>query len=84
MNFYHNGRVTALHAAVSVSIPRWVEILIKNLPGTRRDGGAETQSLVSLRNIPGLNPKSLRNKYDVNTYVLLMLIRPSNGRGGDS
>ena len=49
------------------------------VPGTRRDGGAETQSLVSVANIPGLNPKSLSSAYGVKKYVLLLAIRSSDG-----
>ena len=49
------------------------------LPGTRRDGGAEPQSLVSVLNIPGLDPKSFHAACDVKAYVLLMAIRPPDG-----
>ena len=34
----------------------------------KRDGEAEPQSLVSIPNIPGLNPKSLCTAYDVKAY----------------
>jgi hypothetical protein len=44
-----------------------------------RVGGAETQSLVSTPNTPGLNPKYFRNANDVEAYVLFMGIRPSDG-----
>ena len=47
-------------------------------PGTRRCGGAEPQSLVSVSNIRGLNPKSLLSAYDVKAYVLLTAIIPSD------
>ena len=33
----------------------------------------------SLPNIPRLNPNSVRNKFDMKTYVLLTAIRLSNG-----
>ena len=36
---------------------------------TERDGGAEHQLLVSVPNIPMLNPKSLNNAYDMRAYV---------------
>ena len=39
------------------------------LPETRRDGGAEPQSLVSITNKPVLNLKYLRSEYDVKAYV---------------
>ena len=35
---------------------------------------------VSVSNVPGLNPKSLRNVYDVKTFVFLIAIRQSNGK----
>ena len=64
----------ALHAAVSDLI------LIKRfLLRTRRDGGTESQSLVSVPNKPGLNPKSLYRTYDLKAYVLLIAIRLSDG-----
>ena len=44
------------------------------LPETRGDGGTVPQSLVSVPNIPGLNPKFLHNAYDVKAYVLLIVI----------
>ena len=34
--------------------------------------GVESQSLVSVPDKPELNPKSLRNAYDVMAYVLLI------------
>ena len=49
-----------------------------SIPGTWRDGGAKSQSLVSVLNIPGLNPKSCRSEYDVKEYVPLITIRPSD------
>ena len=44
-----------------------------------RDGGAEPQSLVSVPNIRGLNPKPLRSAYDVKAYVLLKTFHPTDG-----
>ena len=45
-------------------------MLIKRIiPGTRRNGRAESQSLVSVPNVPGLNIKSLTSAYDVEAYV---------------
>ena len=43
--------------------------------------GAEPQSLFSspYTSIFGLNPKYLRSEYDVKTYVLLIVIRQSDG-----
>ena len=38
--------------------------------GNRRGGGAEHQSLVSVPNIPGLNPKLLRSAYDMKAYTI--------------
>ena len=69
---------TAFQAAVSRSIPGRVGIFNKKefLPDTRRDGGAELQSLVSFPNMPGLNSKSLCSPYDLKLYVLLIEIRP--------
>ena len=49
------------------------------LLGSRRDGGAESQSLISVPNTPGLNPKSLRNAYDVKAYELLIAIHQTDG-----
>ena len=46
-----------------------VAFLINHLPKTRRDGGEESQLLVSVSNIPGLNPQSLPSAYDVKVYV---------------
>ena len=69
---WRKTRITALHAAVSDSIPGRARI--KKIPETRRDGRAEPQSLVSVLNIPGLNPKSVRNAYDVKAYVVLIAI----------
>jgi hypothetical protein len=40
-----------------------------------KDGGTETQSLISVPNIIGLNPKSFHSEYDVKAYVSLILIR---------
>ena len=52
IGFVDVGGATALHAAVSGSIPGRVEIFNKRfLPVTRRDGEAEPQSLVSVPNI---------------------------------
>ena len=42
---------------------------------TRRDGGAELQSVPK---ITGFNLKSLRSAYDVKAFVLLIAIRPSD------
>jgi len=64
-------------AAFLCSILGRVDIFSKDLlPGTRRDGEAEPQSLVSVLNIPGLNPKSHCSAYDMKAYVLLIAIRP--------
>ena len=49
-----SGRFTALHAEFSGSIRDRVEIFNKDW----RDGETELQSLVSVPNIHGLNPKS--------------------------
>ena len=46
------------------------------LSGTKKDGGAESQSLISAPTILGLNPKSLRSAYHVKAYVLLIATRP--------
>ena len=43
------------------------------------DGGAVPQSLVSFPNTPELNPKFLRNTYDVTVDALLIATRPSEG-----
>ena len=46
-SLWHNSRVTTLHTAVSGSIPGSVGIFNKDfLPETKRDDGAEPQSLV--------------------------------------
>ena len=42
--------------------------------GTRKNGGADPQSPVSVPNTPGLTPESLRRVYDVKSYVLLIAI----------
>ena len=52
------------------------------LPETSRDGGAETQSLVSVPNITGLNFKFLRNAHNIKAYVLLIAICPPDGDVG--
>ena len=52
------------------------------IPKTRRDGGAELQSLVSVPNIPGVNPKSLYSAYDVIAYVLMITSSMSYGTRG--
>ena len=44
-----------------------------------KDGGAEHQSLVSLQNVPGMNPKSLHSTFVVKANVLLTVFRPSDG-----
>ena len=49
------------------------------LPGIRREGQTNPQSLVSVPNMPGLNPRFLGSGYDVKSYVLLIAIRPSDG-----
>ena len=70
----------ALHATVSDTIPSRVGIYKKEYPPeVRRDGGAEPQSLISVPNISGLNPKSLHSAYDVKVYMLLIAIRLSDG-----
>ena len=57
-----------------------VGIFSKNIfPETRRGGGAEPQSLVSVPNISVLGPKSLHSAYDVKADVLLIVIRLSDG-----
>ena len=67
-----------MYPALSGSIPDQVGIFNKMfLPGTMRNGGIEPPSLVSVLNIPGLNPKSLRSGY-VKAYVLLLAIRLSD------
>ena len=43
------------------------------------DGGAEPQSLVPVLNIPRLYPKALHKTWDVNTYVLMIVNRSSDG-----
>ena len=43
------------------------------------DGGGKSQSLVSVPNILGLNPKPFYSAYDVKAYLLLIAIRPSDG-----
>jgi hypothetical protein len=43
------------------------------------DSGQEPQSLVSVSNISGLNPKSLCNVFDVKAYVVLIATHPSVG-----
>ena len=48
------------------------------LPAARRDDGAELQSLVSISNIPDLNPKSLRSGYVMKAYELLTAIHLSD------
>jgi hypothetical protein len=70
-----------LHTEILGSIAGRVGIFNKKrfLSGTRSDGGAELQLLVYVPNIPGLNPKSLHSAYNVNTYVLLIVIGLSNG-----
>ena len=61
------------------SIPGTVEIFNKEfIPGTRSHGGAEPQSLVSVPDILGLNPKSLRSAYEVKACVLLIAIHLSD------
>ena len=40
-------------------------LFFKILPDTRRDCEAEPQPLISVQNMPGLNPKSLCSAYDV-------------------
>ena len=42
------------------------------------ENGAEPQLLVSVPNIPGLNPKSLLCVHDVKAYVLLIVTHPSD------
>ena len=60
--------MTALHTSVSERIPE-----------TRKVRGVEPQSLVSVPNIPGLNPKFHHSACDVKAHVLLIEIHPSDG-----
>ena len=65
-----------MHVAVLDSIPDRLGICNKEFfPETRREGEAESQSLLSL----GLNFKPLRSAYGVEAYVLLIAIRSSDG-----
>jgi hypothetical protein len=63
----------SLPCMLQSQVQSWqVEIFNKIfLPVTRRDGRAQPQSLVSVPNIPVLNPKSLCRVCDVKAYVLL-------------
>ena len=68
-----------MQAAVSGLIPDRVGILNKEFhPETRRDGGEEPQSLVTVPNILELNPKSLCSAYEVKACVLLIAICTSD------
>ena len=68
-------KITVQHAAVSSSIPGGIGIFNKLfLSSTRRDGGVEFEILISVPNIPVLNPKFIRSEYEVKAYVGLMLI----------
>ena len=44
------------------------------LPETRRNDGTELQSLASVSNVPGLNPKSFDSAYNVKEYVPLLVV----------
>ena len=46
-----------------------VSISLEFDPGTRKDGGAESQPLVSVPNISGLNPKYLCSVNDAKANV---------------
>ena len=62
-----------MYAAILGSNPVRIEILIKVfVPGTTKDSEAEPQPTVSVPNIFGLNPKSLRSTNDVKEYVMLI------------
>ena len=62
------------------SIPDKVEIFyLRFLHGTKREGGTESESLVSVPNIPGLNPKSLCSPCDMKVYVQFLVIHLSDG-----
>ena len=55
--------------------------LLQNICGLQllREPNQSTKLLQpTLENIPGLNPKYLRSAYDVEAYVLLIAMRPSN------
>jgi hypothetical protein len=61
----------------------WIEIFNKKkifIPGTRRHGGEEPQTLVSVPNLSALNPKSLCSAYGMKGYVLLIVICLSSGK----
>ena len=74
---WRRDRVTSLRPAVSSRV--WIFNKKIFLPGTKRDGRAEPQSLVSVPKIQRLNIKFLHSVYVVKAYVLLTAIRPSNG-----
>ena len=57
-----------------------VEIFNKEfLPETRRDGGAEPQSLVSIPNTSEINPNYLPSGCDLKVCVVWTAIRPTEG-----
>ena len=54
--------LTIFRLMKNLKIAAWAGVFNKEfVPETRIDGGAESQSLVSVPNIPGLNHKSLRS-----------------------
>ena len=69
-----------MHAVAAISIQGRVGNFNKKVLflETRRDVGAEPQSLVSAPNIHWSNPRSLHSAEDVKAYVglLLLVIRP--------
>ena len=50
-----------------------------NYTGIRRNGGTESQSVVSVSNLPALNLRSLRSAFVVKVYVVSIVIRPWDG-----
>ena len=67
-----------MRASVTVSDEQYSDMSIQclarsGLPGTKRDGGTEPQSLYYVPNIPDLNPKFLRSAY------VMIAIHPSDG-----
>ena len=70
-SLWRSSRVTALHAAVAGSIPGSVGNVNKKgfLLETRMDAEEGPQSLVSVPNTPGSNPKPLLCAHDVKADV---------------